>query len=120
MICNAFGQIAYDTWENITSNFEHIELGAFVVMPNHTHHILIIRSDNNEKRLGEIVGAYKSLVIHNCLKHIKDNDLNIQLGKVWQRNYYEHIIRNERSFDYITNYIINNPSNWDKDKLRNT
>jgi putative transposase len=120
MICNALGQIAYDTWGNITSNFENIELGAFVIMPNHTHHILIIKSDDNIKTLGEIVGAYKSLVVHTCLQHIKENDLGIQLGKVWQRNYYEHIIRDERSYDYISNYIVNNPMNWEKDKLRST
>jgi putative transposase len=118
MICNAFGQIAYNTWDNITTNFENIELDAFVVMPNHTHHILIINSDDNIKTLGEIVGAYKSLVVHNCLNYIKENDLDIQLGKVWQRNYWEHIIRDERSYDYISDYIVNNPMNWDKDKLR--
>jgi putative transposase len=117
MICNAFGQIAYDTWGNITSNFENIELGAFVIMPNHTHHILIIKSDDNVKTLGEIVGAYKSLVVHHCLEYIEENNLDIRLGKVWQRNYWEHIIHDERSFHNITNYIVNNPKNWNNDML---
>ena len=118
MICNAFGEIAYEVWQFMPERYEHIELGEFVIMPNHTHHILIINSDDNVKTLGEIVGAYKSLLVHHCLEYIKENDLDIQLGKVWQRNYWEHIIKNERSFDNISNYIVNNPKNWDNDKLR--
>jgi putative transposase len=118
MICNAFGQIAYEQWELIPERFEGTELGAFIIMPNHTHHILIIKSDDNVKKIGEIVGAYKSLVVHHCLKYIKENDLDIQLGKIWQRDYWEHIIRDERSYDNITNYIVNNPMNWNNDKLR--
>ena len=115
MICNAFGEIAYEVWQFMPERYDNIELGKFVIMPNHTHHILIINSDDNEKTLGEIVGAYKSLFVHHCLEYIKENDLNIHLGKVWQRNYYEHIIRNEKSYDCISNYIVNNPQNWDND-----
>lgn len=118
MILNEFGIIAHEIWQFLPERYEHIELGEFVIMPNHTHHIFIINSNDNIKYLGEIVGAYKSLVVHHYLEYIKENDLDIQLGKVWQRNYWEHIIRNERSFDNISNYIVNNPQNWDKDQLR--
>jgi REP element-mobilizing transposase RayT len=41
-------------------------------------------------------------------------------GSIWQRNYYEHIIRNENEYNRITQYIINNPKNWKKDKFKNT
>ena len=118
MCYNAFGNIAYEVWQFMPERYKHIELGEFVIMPNHTHHILIINSNDNQKTLSDIVGAYKSLVIHHCLEYIKENDLGIQLGNVWQRNYHDHIIRNERSYDIISNYIVNNPMNWDKDKLK--
>jgi putative transposase len=65
--------------------------------------------------VGDIVGAYKSLVANACLEIYKSK--NVGMGKLWQRNYYEHIIRNERSYQNISNYIINNPAKWDEDKF---
>jgi putative transposase len=65
--------------------------------------------------IGDIVGAYKSLVTNVCIDIC--NSKNIRLGKLWQRNYYEHIIRNEQSYQTISNYIINNPQNWNEDKF---
>jgi putative transposase len=118
MILNDFGLIAHELWSFMPERYDNIELGEFIIMPNHTHHILIINSDDNVKTLGDIVGAYKSLVVHHCLEFIKENDMDIRIGKIWQRNYWEHIIRNQKAFDNITNYIINNPKNWDKDSLR--
>ena len=65
--------------------------------------------------VSDIVGAYKSLVANECLKLF--NITNETMGKFWQRNYHEHIIRNEQSYVKISDYIINNPANWDNDSL---
>jgi len=65
--------------------------------------------------VGNIIGAYKSLVANECLNIYKMK--NKTMGKLWQRNFYEHIIRDERSYQTISNYIINNPSNWKDDKF---
>jgi len=65
--------------------------------------------------VGNIVGAYKSLVANQCLEIFKSK--NEYMGKLWQRNYWEHIIRNEQSYQRIANYIINNPANWNNDKF---
>jgi REP element-mobilizing transposase RayT len=62
--------------------------------------------------IGDIVGAYKSLVAKECLKICKTNKT---MGKIWQRNYYEHITRDEEDFDRIATYIQDNPSLWEKD-----
>ncbi len=61
--------------------------------------------------VGKIVGSFKSISTNQWLNHIKKNNLNL-IGKFWQRNYYEHIIRNEQSLDKIRNYIFNNPGGW--------
>jgi putative transposase len=66
--------------------------------------------------ISDIVGAYKSLVANECLKIFKMN--NETMGKLWQRNYYEHIIRNQISYIKISDYIINNPASWDNDSLK--
>ena len=71
--------------------------------------------------VGDIVGAYKSLVMKACLaehkvKFASGSEVPL-LGKIWQRNYYEHIIRTQESYDKIAAYIITNPQNWVKDKF---
>ena len=65
--------------------------------------------------VSDIVGAYKSLVSNGCLKIFKSK--NEMMGKLWQRNYYEHIIRNEQAYQTISEYIINNPEKWAADKF---
>ncbi len=69
------------------------------------------------KTVGDIVGAYKSLVANECLEQFKLNHPNEMMGKLWQRNYHEHIIRDEQSYQRIAEYIINNPKNWKGDKF---
>lgn len=83
------------------------------------------RDDNHHERatarvaptvaptVGDILGAYKSMVANKCLKIFKLR--NEKMGKIWQRNYYECIIWNERAYKNISAYIINNPKNWQED-----
>ena len=74
-------------------------------------------TDSKEKNesISDIVGAYKSIVFNGCLELFKFK--NEKMGKLWQRNYYEHIIRNDTSYQNIANYIINNPAKWEEDKF---
>ena len=65
--------------------------------------------------VSDIVGAYKSLVTNGCLEIYKSK--NETMGKLWQRNYWEHIIRDEQSYQRISEYIINNPAKWAYDKF---
>jgi putative transposase len=75
----------------------------------------IMDSTVKNAAISDIVGAYKSLVANECLKIYKSK--NETMGKLWQRNYYEHIIRNSKSYHTIANYIVNNPVNWKQDKF---
>lgn len=68
--------------------------------------------------VADIVGAYKSLVSNECLEIFKQKFPGDYMGKLWQRNYHDHIIRDEQSYHRIANYIINNPQNWKNDKFR--
>lgn len=78
---------------------------------------------NPAPTIGDIVGAYKSLVANGCLEIYISNYLAAgvnpapTMGKLWQRNYYENIIRNEQSYQNISEYIINNPAKWGDDKF---
>jgi len=114
MILNEFGNIAYNGLVDLPNRFLNIELDVFIIMPNHIHVIIILNSQTNTT-IADIVGAYKSLVSNGCLDIYKSK--NQIMGKFWQRNYHEHIIRNEKSYNTISDYIENNPGTWDHDTL---
>jgi REP element-mobilizing transposase RayT len=133
MILNESGQIACNEWVMLPERYLYATLDVFQIMPNHIHGIIALNATafvgatlavaqnavalNNGMNIanratarvaptiGNMVGAYKSSVMNKCL------------GKLWQRNYYEHIIRNEQSHHNISDYIINNPANWKDDKF---
>ncbi|MCW3118448.1 MAG: hypothetical protein JWM28_2530 [Chitinophagaceae bacterium] len=71
------------------------------------------------KTVGDIVGAFQSITTVEYIRGVKQLEWHPFDGKLWQRNYYEHIIRDEQSYHRISEYIINNPKNWKADKFHN-
>jgi REP element-mobilizing transposase RayT len=127
MQLSAMGQIAEEHWRAIPEHFPHAALGAYVVMPNHVHGIVIIHENgmatnsspsvgasqrdaptpNGPKRgsIGAIIGSYKMSVTRRIQRELNTTG-------IWQRNYYEHIIRNEAEYSRIHAYIESNPARW--------
>ncbi|MBI1185283.1 transposase [bacterium] len=71
------------------------------------------------KTVGDMVGAFQSIVTVEYIRGVKQLGWQPFNGKLWQRNYWEHIIRHEQAYHRISEYIINNPKNWDLDKFYN-
>lgn len=131
MQLNEYGQIAYNEWLKLPERFPNIELDVFQIMPNHMHGIIVLKNvgtvgagaspaptgttGTSGTTVGNIVGAYKSLVANGCLEIYKSK--NEMMGKLWQRNYYENVIRDKQAYLHISNYIINNPAKWKGDKF---
>lgn len=116
MILNEYGLIASQEWERLPERYPHTILDVYQIMPNHIHSILhITDAITGSPTCGEMTGAYKSIAFNACLEIYKSK--NEIMGKLWQRNFYEHIIRNEKSYQTIANYIINNPATWNNDKF---
>ena len=125
MMLSPWGQIARDEWMASAKIRHEIRLDAFVVMPDHIHGIIWIVAGNNvgatgrsplrphgpsPKSLGSFIAGYKSAVTKRI------NEMRKTPGTpVWQRNYYEHIIRDEEESNATRLYIIENPQNWDID-----
>lgn len=119
---NRCGEVVREEWLRTSQLRPAIVMDEFVVMPNHLHGILIItnsRGTCNVRQFGKptsnsiptIIRLFKSAVT----KHL--NELRGTVGvPVWQSNYYEHIIRNERSMNHIRQYIANNPLRWTSDR----
>lgn len=135
MILNDFGNIAHHHWEKLSERFQNFELDVFQIVPNHMHGIIFLTNPvgagftpapNPNKgatervapTVADIFGTYKSLVSNECLEIFKQKFPGDYMGKLWQRNYHDHIIRDEQSYHRIANYIIKNPQNWKNDKFR--
>ena len=137
MQLNAAGTAVERCWDAIPGHFPQVALDAFVVMPNHVHGIVVIgnvgarhaspvpgdaegAAERDEgarakgapaRSLGAIVGSYKAAVSRQI------NRMRASAGEsVWQRNYYEHVIRNARQLHRIRRYIEANPANWAVDR----
>ncbi|HHT9120793.1 MAG TPA: transposase, partial [Candidatus Hypogeohydataceae bacterium YC41] len=115
-------QIVDMRWQEIPKCFAGVTLDKSLIMPNHLHGIIIVGATlavaqnaitgngagaRPAPTIGEIVGMFKSLCVHDWLGYIKENRIDT-VGKFWQRNYYEHIIRSEDRLNKIREYIINN------------
>jgi len=139
MILNDSGKIAKDEWLNTKQIRINVELDYYVIMPNHLHGIIIIEQSINSRgelnslpanntghiqyaptndkfkspsqTLGAIVRGFKSSVTKKIREISGDPGL-----KVWQSNYYEHIIRNELDLHNIRQYIEHNPLKWELDE----
>jgi putative transposase len=107
---NEMGMIVQQTWDHLPTHYDGIDLDAFIVMPNHVHGIIIL-ADEPETRhaIPEIVRGFKTFSARRV------NERAGKRGVLWQRGYYEHVIRNEKALDRIRDYIANNPARWADD-----
>ncbi len=107
------GYIARDTMCSLEERY-NIQVDSYVIMPNHIHMILLLKAFQDSKTIGQLVGAYKSLVA----KQWRDlcNAHGITAGTIWQRNYYEHILRNKADYLEKARYIDENPDQWHLDE----
>jgi len=121
------------TWHTHEQRFPGVTLDSFCVMPNHVHFIVWLnpvgaplagaRDANAATRagaspaptLGEVVGAFKSIVATEWLKWLRRNAAH-RSGRVWQRNYYERVIRNEDELSSVREYVHLNPLKWELDR----
>ena len=141
MQLSEIGIIANDEWHEFSNHRDNVNTHEFVVMPNHIHGIIEIVDIDNTRNgrddarivstkslqkpidlqmkkispkpgsLGRIVGAYKSAV--SKFAHRAGYEFN------WQSRYYDHIIRDYKSYNRISEYIKNNPENWKEDRFNN-
>ena len=110
VILSRYGEVVHFNWFNLTKVYPNIQLDSFVIMPNHIHGIIILT--NNRHNLSEVVRGFKTFYARRI------NQLRSLSGiPVWQRGYYEHIIRNEKTLTKIQEYILNNPYNWETDEM---
>ncbi len=141
---NDAGCVIQQTWSSLPSMFPGLALDVDVVMPNHIHGILVIEErlakhkgagvrwaqghlgDHKDRpysrprgtlpgTIGRIVQAFKSATTGNYVAGVRKYGWKPFKGRLWQRNYFEHVIRNEKSLNRIREYICANPLRWPHD-----
>jgi len=118
MILNHAGSMVNQWLVYLTEHFPNISINHKIIMPNHIHFILDIEYFNqNTATIATIMQWFKTMTTNQYIRGVKENIYPPFNKKIWQRNYYEHIIRNEDSFSQIEQYIQNNPRSWQEDVL---
>ena len=141
MKLNEAGKMVNKIWREISNYYPGSDIDEHMVMPNHLHGIIMLNNHIvgappcgrpsinfgngqaqgpaptvNRLSLGDVVGRFKSFTTNKYIHGVKNNHWIPFEKKLWQRNYYEHIIRNETELNRIREYIINNPLKWELDK----
>ena len=131
MALSDFGLIAQEEWLASERIRREVELDVFIIMPNHMHAVVWILPPAGDpyglaptspkadkaadgpaaKSLGALMAGYKSAVTRR-INQLRD----IPNGAVWQRNYYDHVVRSERALEAIREYIAANPVRWELDR----
>lgn len=110
-----FGTIVQKCWHSLPSHYSHVTLGTFIVMPNHVHGIITLSqkdSDIPRHGISEMVRWFKGM----ATKHI-NRVRGIEGEHVWQRGFYDDIIRTPQEYAAINHYILENPLRWTLDSL---
>jgi REP element-mobilizing transposase RayT len=141
LICSDAGKMVETELLALPKRFTNSELHEFIIMPNHLHLILqivetvgatLVVAQNNDvagtpkgrpqghaPTIGDIMDVFKSVSTVKYIHGVEQYEWERFNGKLWQRNYFEHIIRHEQSYQIISEYIINNPAKWGEDKFYN-
>lgn len=143
MRVNDVGRMVERWWEKLPEKFPATEIDEFIIMPNHLHGIVVLvgaapcgrpggvavadasglararlkagHPHGGAPTLGDIMSWFKTMTTNDYLRGVKQRGWTSFPGKLWQRNYYEHIIRDDAALDRIRQYIAENPLRWATD-----
>ena len=139
MNLNDSGKMVRATWDEIPAHYAGVEIDQFVVMPNHIHGVITLVGAGPRAcpdgvgqpqvevegqpqgvaptgySLSKVVHRFKTMTTKKYTDGVKQNGWQPFPGKLWQRNYYEHIIRNDEAYLKIAEYIQTNPQLWEED-----
>ena len=102
------GTIVLRIWQKLPAHYPNVGLDEFVVMPNHLHGVVVIEKERG-RPLSTLMQSFKSFATREIKAH------RLTDGAVWQRGYYEHVVRDEDDLTVIRQYIQDNPVKWDLD-----
>jgi putative transposase len=122
MCLNAAGLVIQSACAALPAYYQHVALDISVVMPNHVHFILALLPtalgdprDRGAASLGDVVGRFKSITTKRYIDAVRSAAWPPFRGRLWQRNYFERVVRDEGTLARLREYIANNPMHWEND-----
>ena len=119
--------MVWNTWHEMPEHYPRVQIDAFMVMPNHLHGIVVLVGQESGQAQGpaptnfltlpDVVRQYKTLTMKRYMDGVRQCGWLPFPGKLWQRNYWERVIRNEQELQTVREYIQNNPARWAEDQL---
>ena len=122
------GEMVRRVWEGMPDRFPHVVMDAFVVMPNHVHGVVFLgqaaattdaftgETGGDVPTLGDVVRVFKSVTTVEYGRGVRGLGWERFEKRLWQRNYYERVVRNGSEMRAVREYIVNNPRNWELDR----
>jgi REP element-mobilizing transposase RayT len=120
MLLNPAGDMIALWWEKISQKYADVELDHWVVMPNHFHAIVVICRDvsmPDRTALSDVIRWFKTMTTTAYIRGVRAEQWEPFVGSLWQRNYYDHIVRDDADLQRIREYIEYNPARWHADTL---
>jgi len=131
MRLNDAGEMVAKIWSEIPTFYPGVGIDSFVVMPNHLHGIIVLLEEQRTASveadplclpsseppakplsLGDVVRRFKSMTTREYGNGVRQSAWPPFNQRLWQRNYFEHVVRDERDADHLQDYVIDNPANW--------
>jgi putative transposase len=138
MTLNTAGEIADSCWLSIPEHFPDVVIHEYIIMPNHVHGIIELRKKSGghvgvenfqplHRNFQQLRNEYQKIIPHSIGSIVRGFKIgvtkwfrnNTDIKNIWERNYYEHIIRNDGSYEQIAYYILENPYHWETDDFYN-
>jgi REP-associated tyrosine transposase len=132
MLLNDAGRMVQTVWDEMPVHYVGVAIDTFVVMPNHIHGIVVLvgaapcgrpplgQAQGPAPTIGislpDVMHRFKTMTTKQYANGVKCSGWLSFPGQLWQRNYYEHIIRDEKSLNHIRQYIADNPAQWALDR----
>lgn len=120
VVPNVAGEMIEEIWLAVPDQFPTVSMDTWIVMPNHLHGIIFIEPQPDDVlsvSLGDIMKWFKAITTTRYSRGVHDHGWPPYDGKLWHRNDYDHIIRDDRDLERIRSYIESNPSKWDEDRF---
>jgi REP element-mobilizing transposase RayT len=121
MHLGAAGGLVESAWRALPSIHKDVAIDVFQVMPNHLHGILAMRGataapEARRESLADVVRRFKTYTTRRYIEGVHDGSLSPFDGRLWQRNYYERVVRDDDELERTRTYIAANPARWDFDR----
>ena len=111
-LCAVPNQIIHKWIRETQSKFPNITMDKYVIMPDHLHFIITIQERHIGRSLPDVMRFFKTMTTNAYIQAVKNGTVPPFDKKLWQKSYYDHVIRNQQDYDETWQYIENNPAKW--------